>query len=119
MRRQDLYKEFIEEAASCCVHALQSEEPDVPALIRLYAKIDRMRVLSSTNVVAIAEKIGRKVSDTYPEPARSVREIRDVASNESVQPIRDSAKPAAPNSSRCELQDNRMRQAIQITKTQI
>jgi hypothetical protein len=45
--RQDLYKEFIEDASRCYVHALQHDEPDIPALVRLYAKLNRMRVLSS------------------------------------------------------------------------
>jgi hypothetical protein len=30
-RRRDLYKEFIETAARCYVHALQNEEADIPA----------------------------------------------------------------------------------------
>jgi hypothetical protein len=51
LRRRDLYKEFIEAAARCYVHALQHEEADIPGLVDLYAKIDRMRILSSTKVV--------------------------------------------------------------------
>ena len=47
LRRQNLYKEFIEAAARCYVHALQHEEADIPGLVDLYAKIDRMRILSS------------------------------------------------------------------------
>ena len=37
-RRQDLYKEFIEDASKCYVHALQHEEADIPTLVGLYAK---------------------------------------------------------------------------------
>jgi hypothetical protein len=39
---QDLYKEFIEAA-----DALQHEKPEMSALVDLYAKIGRMRLLSS------------------------------------------------------------------------
>jgi hypothetical protein len=42
LRRRDLCKEFIETAARCYVHALQNEEADIPGLVDLYAKIDRM-----------------------------------------------------------------------------
>ncbi|HEY1962375.1 MAG TPA: hypothetical protein VGG69_08155 [Rhizomicrobium sp.] len=89
VRRQDLYKEFIEEASSCFVHALQNEEPDIPALVRLFAKIDRMRVLSSANVVDIAERIAGRVIDTYLEPAKSFRELHDMAAHDSIRPIRE------------------------------
>jgi hypothetical protein len=51
LRRRDLYKEFIETAGRCYVHALQNEEADIPGLVDLYAKIDRMRILSSAKVV--------------------------------------------------------------------
>ncbi len=47
LRRQDLYKEFIEEASNCYLHALQHHEPDISLLVVLYAKMSRMRVLAS------------------------------------------------------------------------
>ena len=39
LRRQNLYKEFIQEASKCYAHALQNEKPDVPLLVVLYGKI--------------------------------------------------------------------------------
>jgi hypothetical protein len=45
--RQELYKEFIETATQCYADALQHEKPDMAALVNLYGKIGRMRVLSS------------------------------------------------------------------------
>jgi hypothetical protein len=62
-RRRDLYKEFIETAARCYVHALQNEEADIPSLVDLYAKIDRMRILSSAKVVDIAQRFAQKIVD--------------------------------------------------------
>ena len=88
LRRRDLYKEFIEIAARCYVHALQHEEPDVPALVDLYAKIDRMRIVSSTKVVEIAERIARKIVDTYVEPNKSFLELREMVSSGSVNLMR-------------------------------
>ena len=65
IRRQELYKEFIEEAANCYADALQHEKPEIPAWIELYAKIGRMRVVSSPRVVVSAEQVGQKIIDTY------------------------------------------------------
>jgi hypothetical protein len=45
LRRQKLYKEFIQEASKCYAHALEHEKPDVPLLVVLYGKISRMRVI--------------------------------------------------------------------------
>ncbi|MEX3935835.1 LapA family protein [Paraburkholderia phymatum] len=39
IRRQELYRDFIEEATKCYINALQHNEPDLPALGSLYAKI--------------------------------------------------------------------------------
>jgi hypothetical protein len=89
LRRQDLYKEFIEEAAKCCVHALQHEGPDVPALVPLYAKIDRMHVLSSPTIIDIADGIARKIIDTYQEPDKRFMERREMISTGSVNLIRE------------------------------
>ena len=89
LRKQDLYKEFIESAARCYVHALQHEEADIPGLVDLYAKIDRMRILSSTKVVETAERIARKILDTYLEPDKSFIELREMVNSGSVNLIRE------------------------------
>jgi len=77
--RQELYKEFIEEASKCHVDALQHGKPDIPALIGLYAKIARMRVLSSQTVLERAEQIERTILDTYLEPDKTFPELREMA----------------------------------------
>jgi hypothetical protein len=58
------------------VHALQHEEADIPGLVDLYAKIDRMHVLSSAKVIEIAERFARKIVDTYSEANKSFIELR-------------------------------------------
>jgi hypothetical protein len=88
LRKQDLYRGFIEAAARCYVHALQHEKADIPGLVDLYAKIDRMRVLSSTKVVEIAERFARKIIDTYSEPNKSFIEVREMINSSSVNLMR-------------------------------
>ena len=78
-RRQILYRDFIEEASKCYIDALQHNEADIPGLIGLYAKLSRMRALSSKAVVHHAEDVARKILDTYLEPDRSFVELREMA----------------------------------------
>ena len=67
LRRQDLYKEFIEEASKCYIDALQHHQPDISLLVVLYAKMSRMRVLASPNVLAAAERALKRIMDAYSE----------------------------------------------------
>jgi hypothetical protein len=78
-RRQILYRDFIEEASKCYIDALQHGEADIPGLVGLYAKLSRMRALSSKTVVHRAEDVARKILDTYLEPDKSFAELREMA----------------------------------------
>jgi hypothetical protein len=89
LRRQELYREFIEEASQCHVYALQHDKARIPALVSLYSKIARMRVLSSSEVVISAEQIGRKIIDTHLEPDRSFLELREMVNCGSIDLVRD------------------------------
>lgn len=80
--RQGLYKEFIEDASKCYVDALQHDTGDIPALVALHATIDRMRILSSSSVMASVEKARRKILDTYLEPDKSFPELRELVRTE-------------------------------------
>jgi hypothetical protein len=77
-RRQILYKDFIEDASKCYIDALQHSEPDIPGLVGLYAKLSRMRVLSSRIVIDHAEEVARKILDTYLEPDKSFVELPEM-----------------------------------------
>ena len=78
-RRQMLYRDFIEEASKCYIDALQHDEADIPGLVGLYAKLSRMRALSSKPVLHCAEDVARKILDTYLEPDKSFVELREMA----------------------------------------
>jgi hypothetical protein len=80
-RRQFLYRDFIEEAAKCYIDALQRGEADISGLVGLYAKLSRMKILSSAPVVLSAEGVARTILETYLEPARTFVELRDMANN--------------------------------------
>jgi hypothetical protein len=89
LRRQELYKEFIEAASKCNIHALQHDEPDILGLVELYAKVGRMRILSSPQVVESAELIARRILDTYLVPNKTFLELRDMTNNGSIDLLRE------------------------------
>src|SRR5271169_5392741 len=89
LRRQELYKEFIEEASKCYTHALQYDKADIPALVALYTKIGRMRVLSSPTVIKSAETVGHKILDTYLEPGRTFLELREMVNSHAIDLLGD------------------------------
>jgi hypothetical protein len=89
LRRQDLYKEFIEEASKCYIDALQHATGDIPSLVTLYTKIGRMRIISSPNVIDSAERIGRKILDTYLGSDRNFLELREMVNNNSIDILND------------------------------
>jgi hypothetical protein len=88
-RRQELYKEFIEEATKSYTDALQHDKADIPSLVGLYAKMARMRVLSSPKVVESAEQIGRKILDTYLQPDKGFIELREMVNSGSIDLLGD------------------------------
>ena len=75
LRRQSLYKEFIEEASKCYMDALQHHKPDILVLVALYAKTSEMRVLSSPEVLAAAENVVGRLIDTYSKPDIDLTDI--------------------------------------------
>ena len=68
LRRQDLYKEYIQVASKCFVDALQHEKPDIASLVAMYEKMSRMRVISSPQVLADAEQVLKRIIDALSEP---------------------------------------------------
>jgi hypothetical protein len=89
LHRQELYKEFIETASKCYVDALQYDKADTPALVELYVRVGRMRILSSPKVVETAELVARRIIDTYLEPSKTFLELREMASSGSIDLLRD------------------------------
>jgi hypothetical protein len=89
LRRQELYKEFIEAASNCYINALQYDKADIPALVELYVRVGRMRILSSPKVVENAEFIARRIIDTYLEPNKNFLELREMANSGSIDLLRD------------------------------
>jgi hypothetical protein len=89
LRRQELYKEFIEQASKLYIHALQNDKPDVSGLMGLYAEISRMRVLSSARVIDSADQLVKKIINAYLEPNKPVPELQKMADSGLIDPLRN------------------------------
>src|SRR5438552_12473971 len=86
-RLEDLYKNFLEEASRFYADSLVHETTDVSQLIRLYAMISRMRVLSSPKTVENAERVARMIVDTYLAPNKTFPELRDMVNRGALDPL--------------------------------
>ena len=64
-RRQELYKQFIEEASKLYADALVHNQVEVSALVSIYALTSRMRIISSPEIFERADKVIRMIVDTY------------------------------------------------------
>ena len=88
-RREDLYKDFIDEASRLYADSLVHDTPDVSQLIRLYVMISRMRVLASTTIVENADKVARMIVNSYLVPNKTFPELRDMVNSGAMDPLRD------------------------------
>ncbi len=88
-RVEELYKNFVEEASRFYADSLVHETADVSQLIRLYAMISRMRVLSSPKTVENAERVARMIVDTYLAPNKTFPQLRDMVNRGALDPLRD------------------------------
>jgi hypothetical protein len=81
-RREELYSDFINESARLVVDALQHNESDLQNLIPAYALLNRMRLSSSTRVLAAGEEVVREIIDSYAKPNLTAKEIESRAARE-------------------------------------
>ena len=88
-RREELYKDFIEEAAKLHADSLMHEASDISQLVKLYAMISRMRVLSSAPTVETADNVARMIVNTYLTPNKTFPQLRDMVNSGTIDLLRD------------------------------
>ena len=88
-RREELYKDFIEEASKSFADAIEHNEIDGAKLVHLYALVSRMRMLSSRPVVEQADAVMRTIVETYAAPNRTIRDAADSVNGGGLDPLRD------------------------------
>jgi hypothetical protein len=74
-KREALYAEFIDEASRLYGDALGHQKDDVADLVKIYALIGRIRLVSPRRVVTAAERTLDTISQTYLAPNRTLHEV--------------------------------------------
>ena len=74
--REQLYSDFISEAARAWADAMQHGFQDPGRLIPSYALLSRIRLSSSTHVLESAERVINTILSTYSEPNLTPEEIQ-------------------------------------------
>jgi len=88
MRRQELYRIFVEEASRLFIDGLTRDTPELSKTIALYALISRMRVLSSQRVIEEAHKVARMIVESYAEPNLTFDDLRTMMNEDHLDPLR-------------------------------
>jgi len=77
--REQLYSDFISESAQAIADAIQHNFQDPNKLTPTYALLSRIRLSSSDNVLASAEKVVQHIISTYSGPNLTPEEIQSRA----------------------------------------
>jgi hypothetical protein len=87
--RTALFGQFLEEAAKLYSDALQNKRDDIIGLIGIYALTNRIRLISSPQVVEAADAVCRVIIDAYLAPNITMEEMRANWIERHVDPLRD------------------------------
>ena len=88
-RREELYKDFIEEASRLYADAFAHDQAEVVNLVNLYALVSRMRVRSSPRIVESADRVVRVIIETYLAPNKTFRDVTEILDNDAMDPLRE------------------------------
>ena len=88
-QRERLFVEFMNEAGRLYADALGHEKDDVADVMRLYAIVAHLRMVSGPDIVAAAEHVVRAIVDAYQAPNRTLHDIGDLAANGGLKAFRD------------------------------
>jgi hypothetical protein len=81
VRREALYSDFITESARLLVDALEHDTSDPQKLIPAYGLLSRIRLSSSSSVLAEAEEVIKTILNTYQQPNLTAEQIEFRAMN--------------------------------------
>jgi hypothetical protein len=88
-KREELYGQFIEEASKWYADAFAHDKPEVSNLVKVYALVSRMRVLSSPAVVASADSVVAIIIETYLAPNKTFADLKELLEQDAANPLRE------------------------------
>ncbi len=74
-KRETLYGDFITEASHLVADAFDHSLDKPETLVKLYAHLGRIRLVSSEPVLAAAEECCERIVDLYSQPNRTIDQI--------------------------------------------
>jgi hypothetical protein len=77
-QREELYGRFIDEAARLYADALQHQTEEASAVVGLFALVSRIRLVSSPEIITLAEQVAHTIVEAYLAPNQTFREFRDM-----------------------------------------
>jgi hypothetical protein len=90
--RAALFGRFLDEAAKLYSDALQNRRDDVTALMGIYGLTNRIRLISSQEVVEAANTVVRIIVDAYLAPNMTMAQMRENWVGRHIDPLRDFAE---------------------------
>ena len=76
-KRESLYAEFIIEASGRLADAWSHHAESPEVIAGLYSAVQRMRLASSDDVIRLADRVIREVTEAYAAPDRTFDELRE------------------------------------------
>jgi hypothetical protein len=70
--REELYSQFIKEAANVYVDSLDKTLESPASLLEVYSLVGRIRLISNDTVLAAAEKVVDSIVDSYNRPPTTI-----------------------------------------------
>ena len=74
-KRETLYGDFINEASRLVADAFDHTLDNPETLVKLYAILGRIRLVSSEAVLVAAEEVSDRIIELYAEPNRKIEEL--------------------------------------------
>lgn len=88
-RREDLYRDFIEEASKLYADAFEHDQAEISKLVHLYALVSRTRILSSPRISESADRVVRAIIETYLAPNKTFRDLPEMSVNDALNPLQE------------------------------
>jgi hypothetical protein len=85
-RRETLYKDFVEEASRLYADAFEHDKTELSNLVKIFAMVTKMRVVSSPKVVAGADEVARLILATYLAPNKTFGELEHTLESHMIDP---------------------------------
>ena len=90
--REELYSQFIKEAANLYVDSLDKTLGNPASLIEMYSLVGRIRLVSSDTVLAAAEKCVDSIVDSYQRPPVTFEDVYKGFRESHVDPLAEFTK---------------------------